>query len=74
MQEQKKYHRLKLLNIDLIFECEERIFKEESFKKRINSSGLFGVLNISQTNIKRYERIKTYLTERYNRNKITDKN
>lgn len=69
MQEQKKYHQRKLAIIEMIEECDRCISNAEAFLQELNKSNAFfkGLqLKNSQNNINRYERIKTYLKQRYN--------
>ena len=68
MQEQKKYHQRKLAIIEMIEECQERIDKENDFRFRNSEYWELSFNENSIRNINRYERIKKYLTERYNRN------
>jgi len=65
MQEEKKYHLRKLAIIEMIEECDERILREKQFTARFERGVI--VNNISARNITRYQEIKNYLTERYNR-------
>jgi hypothetical protein len=65
MQEQKKYHKRKLAIIEMIESCTETIKREKSFIR--NCPSTFALKN-TRANIERYESIRKYLTERYNRN------
>jgi len=65
MQEQKKYHQRKLAIIEMIELCEEYKSGWERFLNDIHTYGL--VMENANNQINRYELIKSYLTERYNR-------
>lgn len=67
MQEQKAYHQRKLAIIEMIEECEYRIKCENSFLNNEGNSWGLG-FNNSRINIRRYRKLKQYLTERYNIN------
>jgi hypothetical protein len=65
MKDQKAYHTRKLAIIEMIEECTDRIRKEKSFIR--NFKGLTRVLSNSHKNIQKYESIRSYLLDRYNR-------
>ena len=67
MQDQKKHHQRKLAIIEMIELCDGRIMAEQSWLNRFPNNGIETAFKNSDNNIKRYERIKEYLTERYNR-------
>lgn len=67
MKEQKAYHRRKLAIIEMIESCDEEIQKGTYFLQRIVHDDIPSVKLIAKDNINRFRKIKTYLTERYNR-------
>lgn len=76
MKEQKAYHTRKLAIIEMIEEVETRIISEQGFIERFSKHGIKSVIDNSNKNISKWNRIKEYLTERYNRQqrvKPTDK-
>ena len=62
---EKEYHRRKLLIIELIEECDERMLKEEQFLNRTHIADFFNVCKNSRKNINRYYSIRKYLIKRY---------
>lgn len=64
MKEQKAYHTRKLAIIEMIERCTETIQREKSFIR--NCPSTFALKN-TRSNIERYEILRDYLTERYNR-------
>lgn len=65
MQEQKKYHQRKLAIIEMIEECDLALNNQRNFL--ISMPSVLAMKN-TEANIRRYHKIKQYLTERYNRN------
>lgn len=67
MKAEKKYHQRKLAIIEMIEDIEKRILSEKGFIERFSKHGIQSVIDNSNNSIERWERIKNYLIERYNR-------
>lgn len=66
LQSEKKHHEIKLAIIKMIEECDERIREEEIRQERYRTN-CYDFFAQSKLNIYRYEKIKSYLLERYKR-------
>lgn len=63
LKQERRKHKLKILILDLINQCEKQIKFEKRFMERNSSYGLG--TNNSLERIKRHENIKAYLLNRY---------
>lgn len=66
-QIEKDYHRRKLAIIEMIDRCEEMILREANSIERFRENRLINPILNSQKNMIRFEKIRSYLIERYNR-------